>query len=68
MGKEKDGFCVVGVLVLFLFLGSSVTSDDSPKRWRKAMISGETMASSMLINRVPSSIVLPLHGNVYPNG
>jgi hypothetical protein len=32
------------------------------------MISGETMASSMLINRVPSSIVLPLHGNVYPNG
>ncbi|KAJ6305550.1 hypothetical protein OIU78_020985 [Salix suchowensis] len=26
------------------------------------------MASSMLFNRVPSSIVLPLHGNVYPNG
>ncbi|KAJ6996463.1 hypothetical protein D5086_010168 [Populus alba] len=68
MGKEKEGFCVVGALVLFLCLGSSVTCDDRPKRWRKAMISDETMASSMLINRVPSSIVLPLHGNVYPNG
>ncbi|KAL9356465.1 hypothetical protein Peur_049718 [Populus x canadensis] len=68
MGKEKEGFCVVGILVLFLFLGSSAASDDKQKRWRKAMISGETMASSMLINRVPSSIVLPLHGNVYPNG
>ncbi|CAK7354684.1 unnamed protein product [Dovyalis caffra] len=48
--------------------GSSAASDDKQQRWRKAMISGETMASSMLINRVPSSVVLPLHGNVYPTG
>ncbi|KAJ6397874.1 hypothetical protein OIU77_018812 [Salix suchowensis] len=68
MGKEKVGFCVVGGIVLVLFLGASVTSDDKRQRWRRAMISGETMASSMLFNRVPSSIVLPLHGNVYPNG
>ncbi|XP_011022860.1 PREDICTED: aspartic proteinase Asp1-like [Populus euphratica] len=68
MGKEKMGFWVVGVLVLVLILGSSATNDDRQQRWRKAMMSGETTGSSMLINRVPSSIVLPLHGNVYPIG
>ncbi|KAF9678920.1 hypothetical protein SADUNF_Sadunf07G0086600 [Salix dunnii] len=68
MGKEKVGFWVVGVLVLVLILGSSAASDDRQQRWRKAMMSGETMGSSMLINRAPSSIVLPLHGNVYPTG
>ncbi|KAH8502717.1 hypothetical protein H0E87_014138 [Populus deltoides] len=68
MGKEKVGFWVVGVLVLVLILGSSAASDDRQQRWRKAMMSGETMGSSMLMNRVPSSIVLPLHGNVYPTG
>jgi hypothetical protein len=68
MGNEKVGFWVVGVLVLVLILGSSAASDDRQQRWRKAMKSGETMGSSMLMNRVPSSIVLPLHGNVYPTG
>ncbi|XP_052310278.1 aspartic proteinase Asp1 isoform X5 [Populus trichocarpa] len=68
MGNEKVGFWVVGVLVLVLILGSSAASDDRQQRWRKAMMSGETMGSSMLMNRVPSSIVLPLHGNVYPTG
>ncbi|KAJ6908216.1 hypothetical protein NC651_018606 [Populus alba x Populus x berolinensis] len=68
MGKEKVGFWVVGALVLVLILGSSAASDDRQQRWRKAMMSGETTGSSMLMNRVPSSIVLPLHGNVYPTG
>ncbi|KAJ6733622.1 ASPARTYL PROTEASES [Salix koriyanagi] len=68
MGKEKVGFWVVGVVVLVLILGSSAASDDRQQRWRKAVMSGETMGSSMMINRAPSSIVLPLHGNVYPTG
>ncbi|KAB5548218.1 hypothetical protein DKX38_011624 [Salix brachista] len=68
MGKEKVGFWVVGVVVLVLILGSSAASDDRQQGWRKAVMSGETMGSSMMINRAPSSIVLPLHGNVYPTG
>lgn len=68
MGKEKVGFWVVGVVVLVLILGSSAASDDRQQRWRKAVTSGETVGSSMMINRSPSSIVLPLHGNVYPTG
>ena len=69
MGKEEANFLLVAVLVLLnLILGSAAASgDDSQQRWKKAMLSGET-ASSLMINRVGSSLVFPLHGNVYPAG
>ncbi|OAY57650.1 aspartic proteinase Asp1 isoform X1 [Manihot esculenta] len=69
MGKGKVGFSVMALLVILgLILGSSsASSDDRRQRWRKTMLSGEMM-SSMMLNRIGSSIVFPLHGNVYPIG
>ncbi|XP_048232750.1 aspartic proteinase Asp1 isoform X2 [Ricinus communis] len=69
MGKGDVGFWVVTMLVLIgLISGSSAaSSDDRQQRWRKAVLSGE-ITSSMMINRAGSSLVFPLHGNVYPAG
>ncbi|WCJ37758.1 Eukaryotic aspartyl protease family protein [Euphorbia peplus] len=65
MGKWE----LVTLFMLFLcnILGSSSSSSDRQQWWRKALISSETSPSFML-NTVGSSLVFPLHGNVYPIG
>ncbi|GLU03866.1 hypothetical protein SLE2022_210390 [Rubroshorea leprosula] len=63
MTKKRFGM-VLNVVALLLLLGFCSASD---YKWRKAMISGET-SSSMMMNRVGSSVLLPLYGNVYPIG
>ncbi|GLT28154.1 hypothetical protein SLA2020_031060 [Shorea laevis] len=63
MTKMRFGM-VLNVVALMLLLGFCCASD---YKWRKAMISGET-SSSMMMNRVGSSVLLPLYGNVYPIG
>ncbi|KAK6287233.1 PREDICTED: aspartic proteinase Asp1 [Theobroma cacao] len=59
MGKGR-----MSVLLLLLFLSFCSASD---QKWRKAMISTDK-GSSMMMNRVGSSILFPIHGNVYPTG
>lgn len=53
--------------MLFLCSGILASSSDRQPWWRKALISSDT-AASMMLNRVGSSIVFPLQGNVYPAG
>ncbi|KAK2656363.1 hypothetical protein Ddye_009415 [Dipteronia dyeriana] len=67
MRKGEVGFVL---FVVFLLLGfSSASTDDKYQRWRKSMFSPDsTTTSSLLINRAGSSIVFPIHGNVYPTG
>ncbi|XVF61090.1 hypothetical protein PTKIN_Ptkin08bG0101400 [Pterospermum kingtungense] len=54
----------VNLLMLLLFLSVCSASD---QEWWKAVISARN-GSSMLINGVGSSILFPIHGNVYPTG
>ncbi|KAJ4838183.1 hypothetical protein Tsubulata_032524 [Turnera subulata] len=70
MGKGKDGFQVVVILILALVLGSSAASDYYKQQWwRKAMMPpAPPNLSSTMLHRVGSSVVFPLHGNVYPSG
>ncbi|GAV65129.1 Asp domain-containing protein, partial [Cephalotus follicularis] len=63
MKKGQMGL-LVWVLVLLLVLGFSSAAD---KGWKKSILSPETK-SPMLLNRVGSSIVFPVDGNVYPLG
>lgn len=58
---------VVWVLLLTLFLGICVQSSPASDRWWKNMFSGSPSSPSALTPSW-SSILLPLHGNVYPNG
>ncbi|XP_021900374.1 aspartic proteinase Asp1 [Carica papaya] len=61
----RNGRSWLGFLMLSLFLGFSLASDR--KWWRKSAQPTETM-SSMMLNRAGSSLVFPVHGNVYPTG
>lgn len=59
------------LLMLVLVMGWSVTltsaSFGDRYRGRKAFLPAEA-TSSLAISRAPSSVVLPVHGNVYPIG
>ncbi|XP_050229980.1 aspartic proteinase Asp1 isoform X2 [Mercurialis annua] len=61
--RNGEAHFSVGLMLLLLcfIVGTSTASDhdiDTQQRWRQAM----------MINRVASSLVFPLHGNVYPAG
>ncbi|KDP38263.1 hypothetical protein JCGZ_05797 [Jatropha curcas] len=45
-----------------LSISRPASSDGAQQKWRKAML------SSMMLSKVGSSLVFPLHGNVYPAG
>ncbi|KDP24798.1 hypothetical protein JCGZ_25323 [Jatropha curcas] len=64
MGKGKVGFSVLALMLLLamVLVSSAASSDGAQQKWRKAML------SSMMLSKVGSSLVFPLHGNVYPAG
>ncbi|KAE7997563.1 hypothetical protein FH972_002186 [Carpinus fangiana] len=72
MKKEEKVVVLVLLQVLVLVMGlceSSISSSpyvDQMHNRRKSMLSEPT--SSLALHRVGSSIVLPVHGNVYPIG
>lgn len=66
MRQGKVGLVLVMVFSLVLGLASASTGDQQP-RWRKSLFSHGT-TSSLLVNRVGSSILFPVHGNVHPYG
>ncbi|KAK3026270.1 hypothetical protein RJ639_040482 [Escallonia herrerae] len=53
------------VVVLGLTASSSASNDVQQQKWWKWMFSGTASSS---ISSVGSSVVLPVHGDVYPNG
>ena len=57
---------VMGVLVMLLGLSGWSAASDSQHRRSKSVF--PEPAPSSLINIVRSSLVFPLHGNVYPMG
>ncbi|KAM7257352.1 hypothetical protein ACFE04_013093 [Oxalis oulophora] len=68
MGKGKLTMVIMWMMVVSLFLGFALAAD---RGWRKSMLPPDMTShfSSILIDRVaPSSIVIPVDGNVYPVG
>ncbi|KAK3419366.1 hypothetical protein EUGRSUZ_H05087 [Eucalyptus grandis] len=72
MGKEKVGLVALVIIVSSWCVTSSSYSSSSSFRGDlsrgKAPSTFGSVSSSLVLNRVGSSVVLPLHGNVYPTG
>ena len=65
------GLLRVVVLILVLRVSPSSSASYSRKQnGRKFMlpVPAQATTSSLMLNRVGNSVVLPLHGNVYPDG
>ncbi|KAL3729100.1 hypothetical protein ACJRO7_033666 [Eucalyptus globulus] len=70
MGKEKVGLVAL-VLIVSSWAVSSASSSPSfggDLSRGKASLTFGSASSSLVLNRVGSSVVLPLDGNVYPTG
>ncbi|KAL3729101.1 hypothetical protein ACJRO7_033667 [Eucalyptus globulus] len=73
MGKEKVGWVALLIIVSSWCVSSSSHSSSSSfrgdlSRGKAPLTFGSASASSLVLNRVGQSVVLPLHGNVFPIG
>ncbi|KAL3729099.1 hypothetical protein ACJRO7_033665 [Eucalyptus globulus] len=74
MGKEKVGLVALLIIVSSWCVSSSSYHSSSSSSFRgdlsrgKAPLTFGSASSSLVLNQVGSSVVFPLHGNVFPTG